>query len=198
MVKILPAQELRALGQLHVQTQSQHSFVVSPGKELVHIGSEMDLDSKRKVLSTPELVESLLLPMDPSSILQLAKSGVVKKRVLQKSLSLNVWSSHVKDLSSLDCEQISQEVRTFAEILKFLKPKDPNTFILPLLDQICKKFPARKFFSEVHMKCPARQILTIFDNLLIAGCICLSLEMSLYLTFHHTQSQSQFSWFRCR
>ena len=111
----------------------------------------MDLDSKRKVLSTPELVESLLLPMDPSSILQLAKSGVVKKRVLQKSLSLNVWSSHVKNLSSLDCEQISQEVRSLAEILKFLKPKDPNTFLLPLLDLICKKFPARKFFSEVHI-----------------------------------------------
>ena len=142
---------MSVLGQLRVQTQSQHSFLVSPGKELVHIGSEMDFDSKRKVLSTPELVESLLLPMDPSSILQLAKSGVVKKRVLQKSLSLNVWSSHVKDLSSLDCEQISQEVRSLAEILKFLKPKDLNTFILPLLDQICKKFPARKFFSEVHI-----------------------------------------------
>ena len=113
----------------------------------------MDLDSKRKVLSTPELVESLLLPMDPSSILQLAKSGVVKKRVLQKSLSLNVWSNHVKDLSSLECEQFSQEVRSLAEILKFLKPKDPNTFLLPLLDLICKEFPAPALFpdSEVHM-----------------------------------------------
>ena len=113
----------------------------------------MDFDSKRKVLSTPELVESLLLPMDPSSILQLAKSGVVKKRVLQKSLSLNVWSSLVKNLSSLDCEEFSQEVRSLAEILKFLKPKDPNTFLLPLLDLICKEFPAPALFpdSEVQM-----------------------------------------------
>ena len=111
----------------------------------------MDLKSKRKVLSTPELVESLLLRMDPSSILQLAKSGVVKEWVLQKSLSLNVWSSLVKNLSSSAYEEFSQEVRSLAEILKFLKPKDPNTFILSLLDLICKKFPARKFFSEVHI-----------------------------------------------
>ena len=151
MVKVLPAQELRALGQLRVQTQSQHSFLVSPEKELVHIGSKMEMESNRKVLSTPELEESLLLPMDPSSILQLAKSGVVKTMVLQKSLSLDVWSSLVKNLSSLECEQFSQEVRSLAEILKFLKPKDPNTFLLPLLDLICKKFPARKFFSEVHI-----------------------------------------------
>ena len=111
----------------------------------------MDLKSKRKVLSTPELVESLLLPMDPSSILQLAKSGVVEKGVLQRSLSLTVWSSLVENFSSLDCEQFGQEVRSLAEILKFLKPKDLNTFLLPLLDLICKKFPARKFFSEVHI-----------------------------------------------
>ena len=108
----------------------------------------MELDSKRKVLSTPDLVESLLLPLDPSSTLQLAKSGVVKKRVLQKSLSLNVWSSLVKNLSYSVYEEFSQEVRTFAEILKFLKPKDPNTFLLPLVDLICKKFPAD---SEVHI-----------------------------------------------
>ena len=113
----------------------------------------MELDSKKKVLSTPELVESLLLPMDPSSILQLAKSGVVKKRVLQKSLSLNVWSSLVKNLSYSVYEEFSQKVRTFAEILKFLKPKDPNTFLLPLLDLICKEFPAPALFpdSEVQM-----------------------------------------------
>ena len=152
MVKVLPAQELRALGQLRVRTQSQHSFVVSPRKELVHIGSEMELGSKKKVLSTPDLVESLLLPLDPSSTLQLAKSGVVEKGVLQRSLSLTVWSSLVENFSSLDCEQFGQEVRSLAEILKFLKPKDLNTFILPLLDLICKKFPARKFFSEVHIR----------------------------------------------
>merc|ERR1712013_735715 len=34
---------------------------------------------------------------------------------------------------------------------KFLKPKDPNTFLLPLLDLICKEFPAD---SEVQMRCP--------------------------------------------
>ena len=168
MVQVLPAQELSELGQLRVQTQSQHSFLVSPsrasltevrirketeiglvspGKELLHIGSEMELDSKRKVLSTPDLVESLLLPMDPSSILQLAKSGVVEKTVLQRSLSLNVWSSLVKNLSYSVYEEFSQEVRIFADILKFLKLKDPNTFLLPLLDLICKEFPAD---SEVH------------------------------------------------
>ena len=70
---------------------------------------EMELDSKRKVLSTPDLVESLLLPLDPSSTLQLAKSGVVEKGVLQRSLSLTVWSSLVENFSSLDCEQVLQK-----------------------------------------------------------------------------------------
>merc|ERR1712013_793160 len=85
--------------------------LVSPGMELLLIGTEMELDSKRKVLSTPDLVESLLLPMDPSSILQFAKSGVVEKTVLQRSLSWNVWSSLVKNLSYSVYEEFSQKVQ---------------------------------------------------------------------------------------
>ena len=109
----------------------------------------MDLEkSKQKVLNTPELVERLLLFMNPSSILQLTKSGVVEKKVLRKGLSLKVWRGLVK--------QFGDEVKELTEILKLMNQKDPESFLLPLLHLICEKYPSRPGRPEVQMGCPCQ------------------------------------------
>ena len=110
----------------------------------------MDLEeSRHKLLNTPELVERVLLFLDPSSILQLAESKLVKKKILRKGLSLQVWSGLVK--------QFGDEVKELVEILKIKKPKDPKSFLLPLLHSICEKYPSRRpWRPEVQMSCPCQ------------------------------------------
>ena len=88
-------------------------------------------ESRQKLLNTPELVERVLLFLDPSSILQLAESELVKKKILRKGLSLQVWSGLVK--------HFGDEVKELVDILKIMNPKDPKSSLLPLLHSICEK-----------------------------------------------------------
>ena len=90
-------------------------------------------ESRHKLLNTPELVERLLLFLDPSSILQLAESKLVEEVILRKGLSLLVWSGLVK--------QFGDEVKELVDILQIMNPKDPKSFLLPLLHSICEKYP---------------------------------------------------------
>ena len=110
----------------------------------------MDLEeSRQKLLNTPELVERILLFLDPSSILQLAESELVKEVILRKGLSLLVWSGLVK--------QFGDEVKELVEILKILNPKDPKSFLLPLLHSICKEYEYEYAWRpEVEMRCPCQ------------------------------------------
>ena len=108
----------------------------------------MDLEeSRQKLLNTPELVERVLLFLDPSSILQLAESKLVKKKILRKGLSLQVCSGLVK--------QFGDEVEELVEILKIKKPKDPKSSLLPLLHSICEKYPGDGW-RMVQMRCPCQ------------------------------------------
>ena len=108
----------------------------------------MDLEeSRQKLLNTPELVERVLLFLDPSSILQLAESKLVKKKILRKGLSLQVWSGIVK--------QFGDEVKELVEILQIMNPKDPKSFLLPLLHSICEKYPGDGW-RMVQMRCPCQ------------------------------------------
>ena len=111
----------------------------------------MDLEeSRQKLLNTPELVERILLFLDPSSILQLAESELVKEVILRKGLSLLVWSGLVK--------QFGDEVKELVEILKILNPKDPKSFLLPLLHSICKEYEYEYAWRpEVEMRCPCQE-----------------------------------------
>ena len=119
----------------------------------------MDLEtSKQKVLNTPELVERLLLSMNPTSILQLTKSRVVEKKILQKGLSLKVWRGLVK--------QFGDEVKELTEILKLMNPKDPESLLLPLLHMICEKYPLRTSWREevrIGCRCQAESHMISLD-----------------------------------
>ena len=109
----------------------------------------MDLEeSRQKLLNTPELVERVLLFLDPSSILQLAESKLVKKKILRKGLSLQVWSGLVK--------QFGDEVKELVDILKIKRPKDPKSSLLPLLHSICEKYARRPVDWGVEMRCPCQ------------------------------------------
>ena len=112
----------------------------------------MDLEeSRQKLLNTPELVERVLLFLDPSSILQLAESKLVKKKILRKGLSLQVWSGLVK--------QFGDEVKELVNILKIKNPKDPKSSLLPLLHSICEKYdwsPEWRRGAQVEMRCPCQ------------------------------------------
>ena len=109
----------------------------------------MDLEeSRQKLLNTPERVERILLFLDPSSVLQLAESELVKEVVLRKGLSLQVWSGLVN--------QFGDEVKELVEILKIKKPKDPRGSLLPLLHSICEKYARRPVDWGVEMRCPCQ------------------------------------------
>ena len=54
------------------------------------------LDAGEKFWKTPELGERLLSMLDPLSTRHLIQSGVMDKKILQKSLSLKAWSELIR------------------------------------------------------------------------------------------------------
>ena len=102
-----------------------------------------------KFWKTPELVEKLISMLDPRSALRLLiQSSAVDKETLQKSLSPKAWSKLI-ERSSYDDEEEGllqeEDVRDLVRLLHFLRPEEPSTNLLPLLDQICKMRPGTHF-----------------------------------------------------
>ena len=199
VVKVLPAQELRALGQLRVRTQSQHSFVVSPRKELVHIGSGNGFEVKEEGLEhtraggEPSLAHGPFLHLTTCQARRSQEEGLSEEPVLE---CLEQPCQEPLKLGLRRVQSGSEESCRNFEVSETKRPQHISpTPVGPDLQEV----PCKILFGGAYMKlCSARQILTVFNNMLIAGCLCLFLEISLYLTFYHTQSQSQFSCFRCR
>ena len=107
-------------------------------------------------LNVPELVERVLLLLDPSSTLSFFQTGLVKKEVLRESLSSKVWKQLVLRCSFGEAWRLEMEdVRRMGQILKLLDLEDYTTtsYILPLLDAICQKFAQSRFGSRIEMTC---------------------------------------------
>ena len=105
-------------------------------------------------LNVPELVERVLLLLDPSSTLSFFQTGLVKKEVLRESLSSKVWKQLVLRCSFGEAWQIEMEdVRRMGKILKQLDLEDYTSHILPLLDTICQKFASSGLGSRIEMNC---------------------------------------------
>ena len=101
------------------------------------------MDPVAKVLCCPEILENLLTMLDPLSIKMLTQSGVVDKKVLNRSLSSKIWASLIKRSSyGGGGVLVLDDVKNLVAILKFLKLEDPSSFLLPLLNHICESFPA--------------------------------------------------------
>ena len=54
------------------------------------------MDPVATVLCCPEILENLLTMLDPLSIKMLTQSGVVDKKILNRSLSSKIWASLIK------------------------------------------------------------------------------------------------------
>ena len=114
------------------------------------------LDAGEKFWKTPELGERLLSMLDPLSTRHLIRSGVMDKKILQKSLSLKAWSELIRR-SSYGGEGLLQmeDVQDLVRVLHFLELEEPSTYLLPLLDLICKSRPTDPVRGDhVDMICP--------------------------------------------
>ena len=121
----------------------------SKTQKMISVGVE-------KFLNLSELVERVLLLLDPSSALNLFQSGLVEKKVLKESLSSKVWKQLVLRCSFGEARRIEMEdVRRMGQILKLLDLEDYTTtsYILPLLDTICQKFASSGLGSRIEMNC---------------------------------------------
>ena len=103
------------------------------------------MDAVVKFLGCSELIETLLTMLDALSIKRLTQSGVVEKKVLKKSLSSKIWAGLIKRSSyGGGGVLVLDDVKNLVAILKFLKLEDPGSFLLPLLNHICERFPAEE------------------------------------------------------
>jgi len=108
-------------------------------------------DAAAKVWCCPDILENLLTMLDPLSIKRLTQSEMVEKKVLKRSLSFKIWASLIKRSSyGGGGVPVLDDVKDLVAILKFLKMEDPDSFLLPLLNHICKRFPAEEGVSLNH------------------------------------------------
>ena len=112
-------------------------------------------EAMHKFLNLPELIEKLILLLDPLSALCLLESDVIEKEILQKSLSCEAWNKLIR-VSSYGGEGTLQaeDVKDLVKILKLMELKEPSTFLLPLLHLICESGPSQTDLNEVHLICP--------------------------------------------
>ena len=113
--------------------------------------------AKQKVFKLPELVETLVSLLDPLSALRLIRSRVVDKETLKKSLSSEAWNKLIRRSWRWGTQLQEEEVKNMVNILKLVEVDKPRTFLIPLLDYICKSSFVHewdKFNNEIHLICP--------------------------------------------
>ena len=98
-------------------------------------------EAEEKFWKVPEIFANLLTMLDPLSIKRLTQSGVVDKKILEKSLSSKIWAGLIKRSSyGGGGVLVLDDVKDLVAILKFLKLEEPSSFLLPLLHRICESF----------------------------------------------------------
>ena len=113
------------------------------------------LDADEKFWKTPELVERLVSMLGTLSTLHLIQAGVVDKGILQKGLSLKAWSKIISQSSYREEGLLQKEgVKDLVKVLHFLELEEPSTFVLPLLDLICKSGQDQPIGYRMQLVCP--------------------------------------------
>ena len=116
------------------------------------------MDAAEKFWTIPELGERLVSLLDPLSTLRLIESNVMKKEILQNSLSFAAWTNLVRTSSNGEQGLLEEEdVRVLVKILRFMDLEEPSTFLIPLLHQICETRPGSRN-SHVQMICPSHPL----------------------------------------
>ena len=124
---------------------------------------KMRSESEKKLWGMPELVEQLLLLLDPLSALRLLQTGIVEKQVFKESLSSKVWKQLIIKCSGAGTLQ-REDVKNLVQILKLMELEDSSAFLLPLLHLICEKCPPPdhqelwmgEVRGEVEISCPCQ------------------------------------------
>ena len=97
------------------------------------------MKAEQKIWNSPELMEKLLSMLDPLSILRLVKFRLVKKEILQKSLSCKAWQELIKHSSYGEEGLLKlEDAKDLVKVLKLIKLEEPSGYLLPLLDLICE------------------------------------------------------------
>ena len=113
------------------------------------------MDAVEKFWGCADYLEILLTMLDPLSIKRLTQSGVVDKKILEKSLSSKIWAGLIKRSSyGGGGVLVLDDVKDMVAILKFLKLEDPGIFLLPLLNHICERVPAEDGWFFVALNRP--------------------------------------------
>ena len=132
-------------------------------------------EAEQKFLNIPEVVEKLILLLDPASTLHLAQSGVLSKDTFQKSLTFKAWNELVEraynsaeddeDVDNwLDEEdgdgdvRVRQDVWDLVEILNLKELEDPSAHLIPLLHLVSEVSSVTRFYNKyyapVEIICP--------------------------------------------
>ena len=94
--------------------------------------SGKNMDAAKKFWRTPELGERLISMLDPLSTLHLIKSKMIDKDILQKIISVAVWSNFIRGTSNGEQELLEEEdVRVLVKILHCMKLEEPGPLLLP-------------------------------------------------------------------
>ena len=103
-------------------------------------------EAEQKFWQTPELIEGLLLYLDPRSTQQLAQAHERTRNILQGS---RVWNNLIKRSSPLHLRDEFFSIGHFVEILKLMEDSKAN--MQDLLDAICEANPSDG--DSVQMGC---------------------------------------------
>ena len=115
------------------------------------------MKAEQKFWNSPELMEKLLSMLDPLSILRLVKFRLVKKEILQKSLSCKAWQELIKHSSYGEEGWLKlEDAKDLVKVLKLIKLEEPSGYLLPLLDLICETSPRESGSLLVRLICPCR------------------------------------------
>ena len=124
-----------------------------------------------KFWTLPELGERLFSFLDPLSMLHLAQSNVMDKKILQKSLTSKAWRELIRrsSLQGLSFQALEhpavrferekearEDLEVLIKILHFMKLEELSPRLVPLLDLICELSSEVSSYACVEMICPCR------------------------------------------
>ena len=125
------------------------------------------MEAEKIFWRTPELVENLISFLDPASILALAKTSTLTRKIMRRGLN---WSRLIKRTcpeQSIILQQpfeggLATAEKALEPIIEILQVLDKTeSHLLQLLDIICQRFPSNHTSAgpdQVKVACPCHEV----------------------------------------